>query len=101
MFVPNPRLGAELTAQPEHREGLAEVAEDARAKAAGFAGLLMPRPGVEQFVVVDTGEELALVNTDHGAAIDEWGSAKNNPVNAPLRRGVRAAGLRLVETPKS
>jgi hypothetical protein len=56
----------------------------------------MQRQGQPLIVVEQDGDEVSLVNTDHAAHLTEWGS-KNNPPHAPLRRGVRAAGLRLDE----
>jgi hypothetical protein len=91
-YVPNPRLAAELAAAPEiHRQ------------AAGHAQRLSPRgPGrgphfADSLRVADDGDDVRLESTDPFAHIIEFGSV-NNPPYAPLRRGVRAAGLRLSDT---
>lgn len=98
MFKPNLNFPAEIAASGDtYREGLKAAAEPARAMVERFANKVMPRPGAEQIVIEDTGDEVLIVNTDYGAFIDEIGS-RNNPPNAPLRRGVRAAGLRLEES---
>jgi hypothetical protein len=47
--------------------------------------------------VVDHGDAVRVVNTSPDAVLEEWGSARQEPI-APLRRGVHAAGLRLDET---
>lgn len=47
--------------------------------------------------VVYRGRGVRVVNASPVAVREEWGSARQEP-RAPLRRGVRAAGLRLDET---
>lgn len=102
-FVPNPDFEAELQGEPEYDDSLAEVAQgvkthaDAFARAAGAPWL--PRAGHEPIEVHQDEDTTAVVNTDHLGHLQEWGS-KNNPPHAPLRRAVRAAGLRLEEKPK-
>jgi hypothetical protein len=102
-FRPNPNAEDELRSQPEYREGLKEIAEPARVEVAAAAraesGPWMPRQGEEPIQVVDDEDGVYIVNTDYAAAIQEYGSARTPP-HAPLRRGVRAAGLRLEEQPK-
>lgn len=102
-FRRNAGLEHELRATSEFRRELARAAEPARARAEGFAkaasGPWLPRrgSGTNQTIVVDiSADGVRLVNLDHAAHLLEWGSA-NNPPHAPLRRGVRAAGLRLEE----
>lgn len=102
-YRPNPRLEAELERTAEMRRALADVGEAAAARANGFARAIkagwMPRGGgrsADPIVISEDGDEVRLVNTDHAGHLMEWGSAKNPP-HAPLRRGVRAAGLRLDE----
>lgn len=58
----------------------------------------MPRGGPAVRVEND-GDEVVVENTDYGAHLMEFGSA-NNPAHAPLRRGARAAGLRLTDNGK-
>jgi hypothetical protein len=102
LFRPDPGLERALRRQAAHRAGMraaAEVvAESARTLARAAGAPWMPRKGAaEQPIVVETdGDENRVVNTDHGGHLTEFGSV-NNPPLAPLRRGVRAAGLRLDE----
>lgn len=102
LFKPNPAFIASLRGQAATRLALEAEAERARAKAEAIAQQArvpwMPRKGNSgQTIVVDVdGRVVRLVNTDHAGHLQEWGS-KNNPAHAPLRRGVRAAGLRLRE----
>ena len=55
-----------------------------------------PRGGAYRgsITVVRENGLVAVISTDPFAHLVEWGSV-NNPAYAPLRRGVRAAGLRL------
>lgn len=57
---------------------------------------VMPRQRSGSVVVEADARGIRVVNTDHGAHIDEYGSV-NSPPYAPLRRGARRAGLRLEE----
>lgn len=99
LFRPNPHFFDELDGQSEMREALKEQAELAKAKAEPLAPRIMRR-NPEAFEVQEDDEGVYLVNADYGAHLAEWGSA-NSPPTAPLRRGVRAAGLRLEEDPKA
>lgn len=56
----------------------------------------MPRGG-PQIVVGQDGDDIVVENTDYGAHLQEFGSV-NNAAHAPLRRGARAAGLRLTDS---
>ena len=96
VFRPNPNLERDLSADDEFQSGLAEAAKPIAAAANRLANRVMPSqrgPGIE---VQRDGREVYVVNTDHGAHLDEWGSI-NNPPNAPLRRGAREAGARVRE----
>lgn len=99
-FKPNLALARELRRLPEHRKGLAVATEPARqqvAQLAQVAGAPWMRSGRgDQIKIEVTDDGVFLVNLDHAGHLQEWGS-KNNPPVAPLRRGVRAAGLRLAE----
>lgn len=92
-YVPNPgferEIGKEVSPQ------LAAAAEQARSAAEARAVRIMPRNTTS--FEVQTDDEVALVNTDYGGHIAEFGS-KNSPPYAPLRTGVRAAGFRLDES---
>jgi len=95
MFRPNPKLAEELEAGDEAKAALVDAAEDAAKHVRGHR--IMQRKDARPIEVDDSGDTPRVVNTDHGAHFDEWGSV-NNPPYAPLRTGVRAAGLRLDES---
>jgi hypothetical protein len=84
-------LAQRLARSPEVREALRRAG---RAVAAEAEPLTEPERSVK---VVDQGRGVRVVNTSPDAVREEWGSALSEP-RAPLRRGVRAAGLRLDET---
>lgn len=92
MFRPNPRLAAELKQDPGVRDELRQQAN----AAAGIVRSLTPH-APESYTVSADGESVTLGTSDSVGHLVEWGSV-NNPPYAPLRRGVRAAGLRLEET---
>lgn len=94
MYVPNPDFEDELREEGGITPALAAAANVAKARTTPVE--MMPRGGSEPIEVQVDGDEVALVNTDYGAHLAEWGSI-NNPPFAPLRRGIRAAGLRLEE----
>lgn len=95
-FRRNPRFEAQAKADPRYKAGLTEVAFDAaqhvRTVALGFR-----ETGGFQRSVSNRGN--VVYTDDPFAHLIEYGSARN-PAYAPLRRGVRAAGLRLREEPK-
>ncbi len=97
VFIPDGDFIPELERSDETREALKGAGEAARARAEGMAPRIMPRNSSAIAVVEDDDGAVYLVNTDYGGHLAEWGSA-NNPPYAPLRRGVRAAGLRLDES---
>lgn len=95
-FRPNPNFEAELRKDPGYRQGLSESAKGALAACQAAAPHGATDHYAESFVIADDGENVTIGNTDFAAHLVEWGSV-NNPAYAPLRRGVRAAGLRLAE----
>jgi hypothetical protein len=95
-FQPNPRLEAELAASAAAASALVKAATVVKAKVEREKHSVMPRKSTRPVVVEVEGDEVRVVNTDHGAWIDEIGSV-NSPPAAPLRRSARAAGLRLTE----
>jgi hypothetical protein len=102
-FRPNPRLAAQLRAQPDYQRAVAEAAEPARRQVDQLARQAqapwMPKTGsgTGDAAVIEQGPDgVRLVLAGHDAHLVEFGSA-NNPPHAPLRRGVRAAGLDLTE----
>lgn len=98
-FIPNPNLLKALTEDPDYVKALKEAAAPAAAKAESFAHHAMPRPGRRRVEVVEQDGKVYIVNTNYGAHLEEFGTARS-PVYAPLRRGARAAGLTLKETSK-
>lgn len=96
-FRPNPRFEKELEAQMRALGALRPHAEAAAAKAEAFTHHAMPHPATRRVVVGVVEGEVAVINTNFGGHLEEWGLART-PVYAPLRRGARAAGLELHES---
>lgn len=100
-FRANPGLERELARQPAVRHEVRAAAKRVAATAERIASRAqapwMPSRRGKVFQVVDDGDTVAVVNTDHAGHLQEWGG-RNNPPHAPLRRGVRAEGLQLKET---
>lgn len=99
-FRKNPTFDAAFRANPRYQAALrltveTRVAPAVRAIADQIGEPWMPRGGAAITVTQD-GDEIHINNTDYGAWIAEVGSV-NNPAHAPLRRGVRNAGLDLRE----
>lgn len=96
-FKPSPdqdRLLREEKLAASERAGQ-ELARHARRLSGEIAAPWMRRKGSSLIVVQRSGGRTRVINTDYGAAIQEFGSAaKNTPAYAPLRRAVGAAGLR-------
>lgn len=94
MFRPNSRARAQLERDPAYRQ----LRRHAARAAAGAARAIAPvgRTGDYQDSIDDReyGDEVVVESTDPFAHLVEFGSV-NNPAYAPLRRGVRAAGLDL------
>jgi len=97
-FVANPNLARELEREPSTNTALSEAAGQARAEAQRIAPVEHPGGGAyrDGIVVDEVGGVVRLDATDWKSHWVEWGSV-NNPVFAPLRRGVRGAGFRLNE----
>jgi len=85
-------LVRQLTGEPALREALRAAGRAVATEAEAAMG--QPHAPVR---VVDHGHGVRVVNTSADAVLEEWGSARQEPI-APLRRGVHAAGLRLDET---
>lgn len=98
-FRKNPTVAAELTALPGMRLVLAEAAHEV----ARTTRTLAPRHSSYYRRTVQVGNDDAgspiVYTTDIAGHLVEFGSA-NNPAYAPIRRAVRAAGLRLDESSK-
>lgn len=97
-FKANPHLGAELGADLRRRRAMVPAAQAVARHAEGMTHSAMPRKGQPRKIRVgEINGEVVVANTNHGAHLEEFGQAKT-PVYAPLRRGVRAAGLKLRES---
>lgn len=98
VFKPNPRFREEMAKDPHYRPGLREHGEHVKTAVQTVA----PHTHgdyAESIEVVEDNGEVFVNSTDPFAHLIEFGSV-NNPPYAPLRRGVRAAGLSLKEDPK-
>lgn len=96
-FIPNPHFQEEFLQEldPDAMQPHAEaVLHETQALAPDETGDY--KDSLE--IVVEDGETY-VVTRDFAGHMVEWGSI-NNPPYAPLRRGVRAAGLELRELPK-
>ena len=97
-FKPNRNFERQMQESPGMRAELVRNAE--KAKRAAIASVNRDSGDYQQrFEIVATGDGVVLANTDFAAHIIEWGSVENPP-QAPIRRGVRAAGMRLDEIQK-
>jgi hypothetical protein len=85
-------LAQGLERTPELRTALRTAAE-AVAENAEAAMEKPPAP----VRVARQGRGVRVTNTSPSATLEEWGTASREPL-APLRRGVRSAGLRLDES---
>jgi hypothetical protein len=92
-FRKNPNLERELKRDPRYKAALANAAEPAARASRVVAHRIMPKGRGQQIGVEIHGDLVAIVNNDHGGAIDEFGTV-NSPPYAPLRTGVRKAGLK-------
>lgn len=93
-FVKNPGFDRELQSEPEFVSAMRSITQNV----ADEARLAAPRHTGYYVRHLHARENLVYTDDPFGHLI-EWGS-RNNPVYAPLRRGVRAAGLRLDEVLK-
>lgn len=100
---PNRAFNTEIRRDPEIKHAAKGELEDAipyiRQRVTAAGGAWMPEKGKRQLEVIEVAGETVLTNRDHGGHLMEWGSI-NNPPHAPMRRGVRAAGLRFRDLPK-
>lgn len=97
-FKPDKRLAQRLAHQREVKDALRPFAERVKAEAEHASPIGESGDYISFFVITETPTKLRVGNTDFAAHLVEWGSV-NNPPYAPLRRGARAAGLRLDEHP--
>lgn len=95
----NRKFADQLAKSPEFQQGMRKIAEivaDSVKANAPKGGTGYYRRKVSAF---QKGDVVGVKSEDHFAHLIEFGSAKN-PAYAPMRRGVRAAGLRLEQSPK-
>lgn len=93
-FRRNPLFEAQAKTDPRYRAGMAlkaKIAAEAVRQAAPH------NTGAYARSITTNGN--VVLSNDPFAHLIEWGSSKNSAY-APMRRGVRAAGLRLTEDPK-
>lgn len=93
-YRPNPFAEEEIRAQPVHQRGMRKITKGA---AASVRVVAPHKTGYYERKVRARGTR--VVAADPFWHIVELGSA-NSPPYAPLRRGFRAAGIRLVVSPK-
>jgi hypothetical protein len=110
-FIFNKDAPEELAAEPDYKDGLEGQAEAAADAAKAFAPVgevehvlksgYVSRPGdykrgIKTRVV---GNKVYVIGTDFKSHWIEFGSV-NNPISAPLRRGVTAVGLKFDQANK-
>lgn len=93
-FRINPALRREIERQPEFEAKMLKAAEAVKDMSERNSPIGETGDYIHSFKI--TRRPLRVGNTDFAGHMVEWGS-QNNPPYAPLRRGVRAAGLRLSE----
>lgn len=93
-YVPNPAFTTEVQEQPQHVKGMRTIT---KAAAKVVRRVAPHRTGYYERHVRARAQ--AIQATDPFWHIVEWGSVNSRPY-APLRRGLRAAGIRLVMDPK-
>lgn len=93
-FVRNPTFERELQDEAEFVGAMRTITQSVANNARTFA----PK-GTGYYVRHLHARDNTVYTDDFAGHLIEWGS-KNNPAYAPLRRGVRAAGLRLDEVLK-
>lgn len=84
-----------LTKEPGTREALVRVAQRAARRARDLTPDGSGRTA-RSYVVEDDEQGVSVGNTDPFFHLTEFGSV-NNPPYAPLRRAIRAEGLRIIE----
>lgn len=99
-FVPNRNLERDLKRDLRYRAMLRDAGEKVKSRAKSLARAHeMTGDYIESIDVTDSPDGVTVGTDDFAGHIIEWGSV-NQPPQAPLRRGVRAAGLRFDEQSK-
>lgn len=96
-FRPNSRFTEELEATPAFRAGMAVIGQQVAHQARLVAPVGETGRYAQSFAVIQVGGVTLVTNMDFAAHLVEFGSV-NNEAYAPLRQGVRRAGLTLLET---
>lgn len=95
-FIPNPLFIEEITAEAAYHEARKEWGNAIKEN----AELVAPEGRSGQYHdSLEVDDDGSVGTTDPFGHLVEWGSV-NNPIYAPIRRGVQAAGLRLSEEEK-
>lgn len=89
-FRRNPLFERQMRADPGYESGLAKIAGRGADKIRAAA----PTGGTGYYRRSVRSQGTSIVISDPFWHLIEWGSA-NNPPYAPIRRGIRAAGLHL------
>ncbi len=95
-YVPNPLFDEEVREQPQHEKGMRVITKKV-ARAVRIAARASRNTGYYERRVKAKAQ--GVVASDFAWHWVEFGSV-NNPPYAPFRRGLRAAGIRLVMDPK-
>ena len=95
----NRQVRSQLARQPEHKKFLREQAERVKDSAERETPIGETGDTIDRYVITEYPTRMRVGNTDPFFHLTEFGSV-NNPTYAPLRRGVRRAGLRLEEDDK-
>jgi hypothetical protein len=93
-FKRNPLLEKQLAATPQARKAIHDAAKPALAAAEHATPVGATGAAQRSLTLVIDADGVRLQSTDPFWHLIEFGS-RNNPAYAPMRRGVRAAGLRL------
>lgn len=93
-YVPNPLFEEEVETTPQFKRGMWDITDDGAAAVRRAAPV---RTGYYRHHVKAIGTRIRTL--DVFWHLVEFGSV-NNPPYAPLRRGLRAAGFRLVVDPR-
>lgn len=95
-YVPNPAFTTEVQEQPQHKKGMRSITKVA---ARAVKAAARPHRNTGYYERRVKAKAQSVVASDFAWHWVEFGSI-NNPPYAPFRRGLRAAGTRLVMDPK-
>lgn len=97
-FVPNRQFDEDIAKTTEYQQGMRTITSTAAGHVKDAAPVKSGtyRSKIRTF---SDGARTGIAAHDIASHLIEFGSVKN-PAYAPMRRGVRAAGLRLEQSPK-